>query len=149
MSNTEGGRFSVCSNHLQSLYEALARDDIKQVVKIEHELTKPEECVACAYVFKSSGEAKNVLARFLIERGFAVSVENPVSKTKGSDFLFWTKRAMLFGCIFGPVFFAENFIRKLLIRDVTFDGVAVFLEIVAVSIVSIVMFLMLDDMIDK
>lgn len=43
--------------------------DIEQ---IEHELTRSEECVVCAYALKAEGEAKKVLLAYLKSEGFKV-----------------------------------------------------------------------------
>ena len=59
-----------CQNHLKDLYEALKSSNVKEVEKIEHQLSPSEECVACSYIFKARGEAKEAFAKFLNEKGF-------------------------------------------------------------------------------
>ncbi|MBI4099407.1 hypothetical protein HY440_00195 [Candidatus Microgenomates bacterium] len=63
-------KYKFCQNHLIDLYEAIKHDDAGEVESVEHELSKSEECVACAYAFKARGEAKEVLVEFLKEEGF-------------------------------------------------------------------------------
>lgn len=62
----------ICSSHLALLYEYLKSNDVAGVEKVEHELTGSEECVACAYVIGSRGEAKEALVGFLTGQGFSL-----------------------------------------------------------------------------
>ncbi len=63
-------RVPVCENHLAALYEALKRDDLKVVRKVEHLLTGEEKCVACSYMFIAQGGAKKAFKEFLVAEGF-------------------------------------------------------------------------------
>lgn len=61
-----------CENHLTALYEAIKEGSIADIERLEHELTRSEECVACAYALKAEGEAKKVLLDYLRGQGFKV-----------------------------------------------------------------------------
>ena len=64
--------YKFCGNHLIELYEAIKAGRIAEIEQLEHELSKTEECVACAYAFKARGEAKTILLDFLRSEGFRV-----------------------------------------------------------------------------
>lgn len=60
----------ICSSHLGLLYEYLKTNNLAGVEAVEHELTGPEECVACAYVITADGGAeKEELINYLIAKG--------------------------------------------------------------------------------
>jgi hypothetical protein len=73
-----------CENHLTELYEAIKAGKIAETKKIEHELSKSEECVACAYALKARGEVKTVLLEYLKNEG--LSVETPGKVRSLSNF---------------------------------------------------------------
>lgn len=80
----------ICNNHLAHLFEAIQHSDLTTVRKIEHELTKEEECVACAYAAKAVGTTREELIKFLQKEGFALEIPN--RETVLDLFLYWTFR---------------------------------------------------------
>ncbi len=83
-----------CENHLTALYDAIKINDIAGIEKIEHELTVEEECVACAYTFKSKGEAKYELLSYLKGQGFEVEPRH--EETIFGHIIFWSVRLIFF-----------------------------------------------------
>lgn len=65
----------LCNKHLQGLFRAIEKGDLKTVYQIEHRLTRDEECVACAYAFRAHGAVKEVLDTFLEQEGFVASTD--------------------------------------------------------------------------
>jgi hypothetical protein len=82
-----------CEDHLTELYEAIKAGKIAETKKIEHELSKSEECVACAYALKAKGEVKTVLLEYLKNEGF--TVETPGKVRSFSSFWPWGLRAIV------------------------------------------------------
>ena len=74
-----------CESHLAELYEAIKEGRIGDIERIEHELSKSEECVACAYALKAEGEAKTALLTYLKSEGFRVEMPQGY----GSLFYIW------------------------------------------------------------
>lgn len=63
-------KIKVCQNHLAHFFEALVRGEVEAVRRVEHQLTAEEECVACAYLLRARGEARNEAEEFLVKEGF-------------------------------------------------------------------------------
>lgn len=63
-------KVKVCQNHLAHFFEALVKGDTAVVKRIEHQLAAEEECVACAYLLRARGEARNEAEEFLTKEGF-------------------------------------------------------------------------------
>lgn len=59
--STDKHQVPLCQNHLGLLFEALKTNKVKDVERLEHKLTKIEECVACTYVLKEKGSAAEAL----------------------------------------------------------------------------------------
>lgn len=70
MKNNKKVSLELCNQHLQSLFRAIEKGDLKSVYKLEHTLTRDEECVACSYALRAHGAVKEVLDTFLQEEGF-------------------------------------------------------------------------------
>lgn len=88
-----------CQNHLSALYEAIKEGSVSDIEKIEHELTRSEECVACAYALKAQGEAKEELLKYLASEGFG---QGDFKKKTFFDHLwFWTSRLVIMLAFFG------------------------------------------------
>src|SRR3989344_8238077 len=98
-----------CENHLTALYDAIKINDVQGIEKIEHKLTVEEECVACAYTFKSKGEAKFELMSYLQSQGFYV--EPRTEETILEHLNFWVVRLAF---VFGIYIFVYAFIKYLL-----------------------------------
>lgn len=73
-------KVKVCDGHLPQFYEALKSGDLMAVKKIEHELSPYEECVACAYLLKSKGEAREEAEEFLAKEGLLTYVADNYSE---------------------------------------------------------------------
>lgn len=133
-------RIQICQNHLADLYEALKRGNVREVQKVEHLLTPAEECVACAYIFKTSGTVREALEDFLEKEGFEVE-----SKKNKTGARYWILRIMIFLATF-IIFYAVGVLLKKL-----FFGTAIALakiniiEFVFVFMLSIAAFLIVDD----
>lgn len=63
-------KVKVCQNHLPHFFEALVKGDTTMVKRIEHQLAAEEECVACAYLLRARGDARNEAEEFLAKEGF-------------------------------------------------------------------------------
>lgn len=96
-----------CENHLTALYNAIKINDVKGIEKIEHQLTVQEECVACAYTFKSKGEVKYELLSYLKSQGF--EVEPRKEETIFEHLNFWITRVAFVAGIYVIAYYVVKF----------------------------------------
>lgn len=101
-------RIQICQNHLADLYEALKRGDVREVQKVEHLLTPAEECVACAYIFKTSGTVREALEDFLEKEGFEVD-----SQKNKTELRYWILKIVVFFGIFFILFVILGVVKKI------------------------------------
>ncbi len=86
----EKDRLQLCNQHLTELFAAIQRGDVAGIYKLEHTLTKEEECVACAYALRAKGVARQALDTFLEQEGYLVS--SPQTPTIIGELRFWLLR---------------------------------------------------------
>lgn len=135
---------SVCENHLTALYDALKKGDLQLVDKIEHQLTREEQCVACAYIFKTRGTVREAFETYLNHKGFAVG--RTEEKTEHERLKFWGLRI---GCLF-VIFILElcilGLFKYVLFQRIPFTLAGFnFFELTLVSLTSVALFLYIDD----
>lgn len=136
-------KVKICDNHLASLYEALKSANVSQVKKIEHQLTHEEECVACVYLLKSSGNAKQALAFFLRKEGFPVKLSDTSGKFHWHTYLL--TRVLLFAVLFAAIFSIIAVVSGIII-DHSFIPQSVRLFPLLISfLLSVLVFLVIDD----
>lgn len=137
----------LCESHLASLFEAIKRNEIENVERIEHVLTRQEECVACTYLLKADEPVATVLSRFLQQEGLlAVS---PLKQTLISHILFWLLRISLFASSILIALGIESIVRQIVLGEYAFGlpslnsfGV---IELIAIGVLSLLIFLTIDD----
>ena len=137
----------LCESHLASLFEAMKQNDIENVEKIEHVLTHQEECVACTYLLKSGEPAATVLSRFLQQEGFLVV--SHAKETMMNNILFWLLRSSLFASSILIAFGIESILRQIILGEYAFglpslNSLGV-IEFIAIGVISLLIFLMIDD----
>lgn len=133
-------KIKACKNHLTELYDALKARNLRLVEEIEHKLTPSEECVACAYVFKTKGAIRDSLEDFLNSHGFEVS-----SRRKNNYFEFWAFRIFIWFTIFITVFLIKRAIWSLFFTKSFFIAGSIdIFEFILVFAVSIVIFLFVE-----
>ena len=143
MDNPQKKKVNICQNHLGEFFEAIKEGNLSLVEKLEHNLTPSEECVACAYVFKTNGTVREALANYLNKDGFEIETQFETSKAR--DLVFWGVKIAVFCAVFAGVYLTENAVRKLIIGG---NFVALNLSIaeyLLIMVVSVVLFLVLDD----
>jgi hypothetical protein len=134
----------VCESHLSELYDALKKGDMQLVDTIEHELTEAEQCVACAYIFKTHGTVRAAFESYLNHKGFAVGTAEKESKHK--KLKFWGLRI---GCLF-VIFILElsilGFLKYVVFQRIPFTLAGFnFFELTLISLTSVGVFLYIDD----
>ena len=90
--------YRLCNAHLIALYQAIAAGDVKSTYEIEHELSKDEECVACAYMLKAHGTVRATLSHFLQDEGFMVS--GLEDRSFFTELRFWLLRIVIVTLLF-------------------------------------------------
>lgn len=137
----------ICENHLSELYEALHSRDverIERIERIERVLSPSEQCVACAYVFKTQGTAREALEHYLKQEGF--SIDSVYNKTFSDHLAYWSLRIILFFSIFVMTLSIEKILRQFFIRANTFGILSVtIIEFIGIALVSLFTFLVIDD----
>ncbi len=137
-------KINICQNHLTQFYEALKYNDLNLSENIEHLLSPQEKCVACVYLLSAQGTIKEALVDYFAKEGILVD-PSPSPKTVKEALVFWSLRALFFIMIFFIIVTAESFVKKLLFgiyNDLFSLGLV---ELVAVSMVSLFIFLIVDD----
>lgn len=136
-------KINICSNHLPDFFKALQIGDLKQINKIEHNLTKEEECVACAYIFKTKGSVRDALGTFLNEEGFEVDLSS--EKTKNKILSFWIFRIAVLLIIISLLFILFTVVKYFIIGlQVSFFNLNI-IEYIAILTLAIFIFLIVDD----
>jgi hypothetical protein len=137
---------SVCENHLTAFYEAIQTGDLALMGSLEHQLTESEKCVACAYLFKTKGTVREALEAYLSGEGFSINVEE---KKEGENayWRFWGKRLLIFSFILLTDWLLAGVIRFFILGGKEFSLFSFgIIELSLVGLISLVVFLFLDDL---
>lgn len=132
----------ICNTHLPEFYEAIKANDLTLMEKIEHELTSEEKCVACTYVLKSRGTAREALKAFLSGEPMDIGKVEAKSNKVLDEFLYWGARLMTLSIILMLVFSMAIFISRYIFSYSFSFGV---FQITSVVVVSLALFLYIDD----
>ncbi|MBI2034176.1 MAG: hypothetical protein HYT11_00390 [Candidatus Levybacteria bacterium] len=132
---------------MASLFEAIESNDIENIKKIEHVLTRQEECVACTYLLKAGEPAATVLSRYLAQEG--ILVVSHAKETPMDNIVFWLLRSSLFASSILIAFGIESIVRQIALSDYTFgfpslDSLGM-IEFIAIGVISFLIFLIIDD----
>lgn len=137
----ESNKVSICDSHLPELYEALNKSDLNSVKRIEHKLTKAEECVACAYLFKTKGSVRDALESYLQGEGFDVEANSESRLTIKSFVL----RFSIFLLSLAFVLSIESLIKTIFLKTTFLELKINVLELTLIITVSIAIFVVIDD----
>lgn len=140
-------KIKICKNHLSVLFEALEIGDISLIKKVEHQLTSVEECIACAYTFKFHGIARETLVDYLVKEGFSKGLGRSDNDNVGkSPLQYWGLRLILFSAIFISVLTIRVILNHFLFK-LPFKGLFSLgpFEIIYLSLISLIIFLLIDD----
>lgn len=140
-------KVKICDSHLAALFEAIKKNDTFGVESIEHVLTTSEECVACAYLLKADEPVASILGRFLQQEGFLVAV--PAHETILTHVFFWLFRISLFASSILVAFGIEAIVRQIVFGAYGFGWPSLtslgVIEMIAVGVISLLIFLIIDD----
>lgn len=136
-------KVNICENHLPEFFDAIKEGNLNLIKQLEHELTPSEECVACAYVFKTNGTVREALVDYLSKDGF--EVESRVSNSKVKDLTYWGIKMAVFLVVFLGIYLIENAIRKFILGGNFFVLNLNIAEYLLIMILSVVVFLLIDD----
>lgn len=144
MDNLINKKKALCTTHLTTLYTALLSGDVKEVERIQQELTPEEECVACTFLLKTKGNAADALAIHLTKEGFIIANENNLSDNNNTiAATLW--RFVLFTLITIVVFLSEYVIKQYFAKG-GFKVISYHpFEIILLSIFALAVFLYVDD----
>lgn len=132
----------ICANHLPELFDALKRDDIYLVKKIEHKLTREELCVACTYPLAIKGAGSAILEEYLMQEGY-ISQSDSTSAQSVNEF-YWVMRLLFFAMISASVFFSIAWLKTILFKSASLFSFTV-LDFIIIGTIAIFLFAVLDD----
>lgn len=107
-------KIKVCQDHLVTLYQALQKGDTGTISRVERQLTSKEKCVACTYLLKSEGEAKEALEDYLRKQG---SLPNISRAELIEESVVLPLRIILFLLVLMGVYIAQQVIKNILIAS--------------------------------
>lgn len=115
----------LCKTHLQQLFDAVNRGDMQNLRKVEHTLTRTEECVACTYAFKAKGEVRTELDQFLKHEGF--QIDGPQPQTLFGEIWFWVIRLLIISalCMFFTIMAQETKALLLNLKTVQLGAIGI------------------------
>lgn len=136
-------KINLCQNHLPEFFKAIKAGDVSRVEALEHQLTPEEECVACAFVFKTKGTVRDALESFLNKEGF--EVEKKEKRTIKEKTYYWLlKGFILLGSLLFILFFLALFKGVLFGSKINLLALNI-MEMIFVSILTIFVFVVVDD----
>jgi hypothetical protein len=135
-------RLDLCNLHLQELFRAIERGDVRAVEHIEHVLTPQEECVACTYSLRANGEVKQVLDSFLQQEGY---LGRKASNTGVIDELVeWGIKIALFAMLFFCISMLGTLVKTKLYQSTATVSLGSF-GITSVIILALSIYILMDQ----
>ncbi len=139
-------KITICENHLPELFEALKRGDLQEIKEIEHELSPQELCVACTYTYRVKGTTKEFFEQLLQEKSSLAGSEMVIHKLHTDGIAFWILRISILLTIVAGIFFVVSLIKQFFNINFYQNGFSFsILEITLIYIISLIIFLWIDD----